>query len=60
MTGGAADGDVMECRVCGQAYDPADGDPIGQVQPGTPFCDLPDDWRCPRCDGPKGVYLSAD
>jgi rubredoxin len=58
----ANDGDtatdaVMECRVCWQVYDPALGDDLAQVPPGTPFADLPADWRCPRCDGAKDLYL---
>lgn len=37
------------CTVCGYIYDPADGDPEGNVSPRTAFEFLPDDWVCPVC-----------
>ncbi len=37
------------CNVCGYIYDPADGDPENEVEPGTSFEDLPEDWVCPDC-----------
>ena len=37
------------CDVCGWIYDPAEGDPDGGIEPGTPFEDIPDDWMCPMC-----------
>ena len=37
------------CCGCGYVYDPAEGDPSAGIPPGTPFEDLPDDWRCPIC-----------
>lgn len=46
-----------ECGVCWHVYDPAEGDDVWQVPPGTPFEALPDDWRCPQCDSPKEKYL---
>lgn len=50
-------GDRMECGVCWSVYDPADGDPVWQVPPGTPFAQLPDDWRCPHCDAPRLRFM---
>lgn len=38
-----------ECTVCGYVYDPALGDPDGDIAPGTPFEEIPDDWVCPVC-----------
>lgn len=38
-----------ECTVCGEIYDPVEGDPDGGIAPGTPFEDIPDDWVCPTC-----------
>ena len=38
-----------ECRSCGYVYEPAKGDDRGNIPPGTPFEDLPSDWRCPVC-----------
>ncbi|MCA1967514.1 rubredoxin [Rhizobium sp. S95] len=45
-----SDGDRMECGICWHVYDPAEGDPVWQIEPGTPFSALPEDWRCPNCD----------
>lgn len=51
---------VMECRICWHVYDPAEGDELGQVPPGTPFAALPADWRCPQCDAAKEMFLALD
>jgi len=50
----------LECRICWHVYDPAEGDELGQVPPGTPFSDLPADWRCPQCDAAKELFLVLD
>jgi len=50
---------VMECRICWQVYDPGQGDDLNQIAPGTPFTKLPDDWRCPRCDADKSLFLEC-
>jgi rubredoxin len=47
----------MECGVCWQVYDPAVGDDVWQIPPGTPFSALPDEWRCPCCDAPRSKFL---
>lgn len=47
----------LECGVCWWVYDPARGDPLQQVPPGTPFQALPPHWRCPQCDGPPEKFL---
>ena len=39
----------MECGVCWHVYDPAQGDPVWQIPPGTPFYELPPHWTCPTC-----------
>lgn len=39
----------FECGVCWWVYDPAAGDPVWQVPPGTPFSRLPSHWTCPNC-----------
>ncbi|MBD2043905.1 rubredoxin [Microcoleus sp. FACHB-672] len=41
--------DRYECRACGYVYEPTKGDDGRQVPPGTPFTELPTDWRCPVC-----------
>ena len=47
----------LECRICWYVYDPADGDEMEQIAPGTPFAALPEHWRCPQCDNPKQSFL---
>ena len=44
------------CDVCGQVYDPAEGDPDSGIAPGTPFEALPDDWECPLCGVSKDQF----
>jgi flavin reductase (DIM6/NTAB) family NADH-FMN oxidoreductase RutF/rubredoxin len=44
------------CGVCGYIYDPAEGDPEGNIPPGTAFEDLPDDWTCPVCGAEKDEF----
>ena len=45
-----------ECTVCGYIYDPVLGDPDGDIAPGTPFEELPDDWVCPVCGAGKSEF----
>ena len=47
----------LECNLCWGVYDPAQGDAIGQIPPGTPFNALPAHWRCPQCDADKQHFL---
>ncbi len=44
------------CTVCKYEYDPAKGDPTQGIAPGTPFEDLPADWKCPRCKQGKEKF----
>ena len=48
---------IMECKVCWTPYDPAEGDEIRQIDPGTPFAALPEDWSCPNCSAPAAQFL---
>jgi [NiFe] hydrogenase assembly HybE family chaperone len=52
-----ADDARLECGICWWVYDPALGDEVAQVQPGTPFLLLPDTWRCPNCDAEKTKFM---
>jgi [NiFe] hydrogenase assembly HybE family chaperone len=52
-----ADDARLECGICWWVYDPALGDEIAQVRPGTPFVLLPDTWRCPNCDAEKSKFM---
>ena len=47
----------VECRICWYVYDPAEGDVVEQIPPGTPFAELPDHWRCPQCDAVQEMFL---
>lgn len=47
------------CSVCGYIYDPLKGDGR-RIKPGTPFEELPDDWRCPVCGAPKSAFQPMD
>jgi rubredoxin len=38
-------------------YDPAEGDDVAQIPPGTPFAALPDHWHCPNCEAPRHKFL---
>ncbi len=48
---------ILECKICWYRYDPAQGDPVWQIAPGTPFAELPDYWRCPECDGEAAQFM---
>ncbi len=48
------------CGVCGYIYDPSEGDPEGNIAPGTPFEELPDDWTCPVCGASKDEFAPED
>jgi len=53
---GGADAKKYHCRVCGYIYDPKRGDPESGIAPGTPFNELPDDWKCPVCQAAKSEF----
>ena len=44
------------CVICGFTYDPAEGDPSVGIPPGTPFEELPEDYRCPVCNAAKEYF----
>ncbi|MCX5777247.1 MAG: rubredoxin [Candidatus Firestonebacteria bacterium] len=44
------------CTVCSYIYDPATGDPDGNIAPGTPFEMIPDTWVCPQCGVTKEMF----
>lgn len=44
------------CTNCGYVYDPALGDPLSNVPPGTAFEKLPEQWRCPICYVEKELF----
>jgi len=45
-----------KCLMCGYIYDPAIGDPDSDIEAGTAFEALPDDWVCPDCGVGKDEF----
>lgn len=44
------------CGECGYIYDPEKADPEGEIETGTEFEDLPDEWSCPECGAAKDKF----
>ena len=49
-----------KCTICKYEYDPAQGDPTQGIAPGTPFEQLPSDWKCPRCKQGKEKFVPVE
>jgi rubredoxin len=47
----------LECKICWHVYDPAGGDEVWHIPPGTPFYELPPHWTCPNCSGTKEQFM---
>lgn len=48
------------CTNCAYIYDPAKGDPLSHIPPGTEFKDLPESWVCPICYAGKDAFDPLD
>lgn len=46
----------MQCSVCQWIYDPALGEPLQDVAPGTGWDNVPDYFLCPECGLGKSVF----
>jgi flavin reductase (DIM6/NTAB) family NADH-FMN oxidoreductase RutF/rubredoxin len=46
-----------QCSACGYIYDPEKGDPDSGILPGTPFEEIPEDWKCPVCGTEKSDFI---
>jgi flavin reductase (DIM6/NTAB) family NADH-FMN oxidoreductase RutF/rubredoxin len=44
------------CAICGFQYNEEEGDPPAGIPPGTPFEDLPEDYKCPICNAGKDYF----
>ena len=44
------------CSVCSYTYDESKGIPEAGIAPGTPWEDLPADWKCPWCGAGKDAF----
>jgi rubredoxin len=51
--------DSYQCNVCGYIYNPEKGDPTQNIEPGTSFEDLPEDWTCPECGAGKDEFTKV-
>jgi len=49
--------DQYWCPVCTYFYVVSKGDPSQDIEPGTEFEDLPEDWRCPVCFNEKFNFI---
>ncbi|MEH6656381.1 rubredoxin [Leeuwenhoekiella marinoflava] len=48
--------DVYQCESCQTIYDYRFGDITQNIKPGVYFENLPDDYTCSLCEGPKEAY----
>jgi len=48
------------CGLCGYEYDPQEGDPYAEIEPGIPFEELPEGWVCPLCGVGKDEFEKAE
>ncbi len=44
------------CRGCYFVYEEVNGLPQQSIRPGTPFADIPANWRCPDCGTEKTTF----
>ena len=51
---------VWVCNICGYEYDEEQGDPGNDIEPGTKFEDLPDDFECPLCGVGKDEFSPTE
>lgn len=47
---------IWQCLVCGFLYDESAGLPDEGILPGTPWADVPADWKCPDCSMSKADF----
>jgi len=52
-------GESYVCVICGFTYNPEEGDPSMGIAPGTPFEELPEDYKCPICNASKEYFKAV-
>lgn len=54
--------EMWQCQTanCGYIYNPAKGDRKGKIPAGTPFEELPEDWKCPVCGAGKHLFKKVE
>lgn len=53
---------IHKCSNCDWEYDEKKGDSFmigGMIKPGTPFTELPSNWRCPTCRASKDNFFEV-
>lgn len=53
---GEKSAESMICTVCQWIYDPAIGEPMQSIEPGTTWSDVPESFLCPGCALGKSVF----
>lgn len=48
------------CNICGWEYDEEFGSPDNDIEPGTKFEDIPEDFACPLCGVGKEEFSRAE
>ncbi len=48
------------CDVCGWEYDEELGDIDNDIEPGTEFDELPEDFICPLCGAGKDEFTEVE
>lgn len=51
-----ADTKAWHCELCNFIYDEAAGLPQMGIAPGTPWSEVPADWKCPDCEATKEQF----
>ena len=44
------------CTVCGFIYDEEEGEPESDIERGTPWDEVPEDYICPVCGAGKDYF----
>jgi rubredoxin len=47
----------FKCEPCGYIYDEEEGDPENNIEAGTLFESITDDWVCPTCGAEKDMFV---
>lgn len=52
--------DIYVCQGCGYEYNPERGDEENEIEEGTPFDKLPEEYICPKCGEEKDNFIKVD